>query len=192
MSGEALQMRLRLARLMREHQVSNSPASIPLSPPADGPMILDGYASTCDLDLERVKMRGWAFVWPLRCERVPLLWKHDLSDVAGTVDELSYDDSGQLKIRATVTHRVARRAGAFSVGARVISYEMRDTDGPNFYATIKSAELLEVSLTDAPANPMAVVWHRYPPSAASAFYPLIAGRVSRLIALAKLMQEART
>ena len=70
----ALQMRWRLRHLMKEHRIANDPVSIALAPPTDHPMILDGYASTTDLDLERVKMRGWAFPL-LPWVKVPLLYR---------------------------------------------------------------------------------------------------------------------
>lgn len=66
-------------------------------------MALEAYASTTDFDLDRVKMRGWAFGYPLlsRRELPPLYFKHDTSRPVGRIEELAYDDFGNLIIRAT-------------------------------------------------------------------------------------------
>jgi hypothetical protein len=77
MSGAAFQMRWRLQRLMREHNVECDPVSIPLAPQTDHAMILDGYASTSDLDLDRVQLRSFAFGYPLLKNLPPLYLKHD-------------------------------------------------------------------------------------------------------------------
>jgi hypothetical protein len=65
-----------------------------------------------------------------------------------------------LRISAEVTHELARRANAFSVGARVLEYEIRDADSANFHGLITQAEITEISLTDVPANPQAIVRNR--------------------------------
>lgn len=189
MSAKALEMRLRIKRLQREHQVEALPVHIPLAAPVDHPMILEGYVSTTALDLEHVKMRPWAFTWPRPCKDVPLLHKHNRNEVAGTVDELTYDDKGNLTIRATVTHPEARRCGAFSVAAKVVDYTMHDTDGPNFYAVIRRAELTEISLTDKPANPSALVRYRYRPWPHVQFYSQIGEKVGRLVQLVTIIKE---
>ena len=120
-----------------------------------------------------------------------LLFRHDETQSAGQVDSLEYDDHGRLKVRATVTHELARRCGAFSIGA-ILAYEIHDADRPSFHAVITSAEVCEVLITDRPANPHALVQRRYPASAAVTFYELMGQRVARLGKLVELMQaEAR-
>jgi len=86
---------------------------IPLADPTPHDMDVEGYASTTDLD--RVKMRGWAFGYPLLSwrELPPLYFKHDTSRPIGRTEELAYDDFGNLIIRAIVTHPTARRCGAY-------------------------------------------------------------------------------
>ena len=41
-----------------------------------------------------------------------------------------------------MTHELARRCGAFSIGAKILAYEIRDADRPSFHAlVITSAEV---------------------------------------------------
>jgi Caudovirus prohead serine protease len=135
------------------------PVAVPLAGPTDGPMVLSGFASTTDVDLTRMRFAPRAF--PLAGEPVPLLWKHNPHEIAGTVDSLSYDAHGNLKVVATVDHPLVRRAGAFSVGARVLDYEIRDAGTPDFHALVTRAEITEISCTDIPANLAAPVQCRY-------------------------------
>jgi hypothetical protein len=174
----ALAMRWQLRQLQHRHRLQPQPCIIALTAPTDRPMILNGYASTTDIDLDRCRFRGWAFTWLPWAKPPPLLFKH--KEPAGTVDALDYDQRGNLKIRATVTHPVARRCGAFSVGAKVIDYEIREADGPNFHAVITRAEVTEVSLTDVPSNPNALVLNRHPD-----LFSHLMQRVGRLSALLK-------
>jgi hypothetical protein len=188
----ALAMRLKLRRLMREHQVLSEPHVVPLAEPSDGPLVLEGVAAaTGCIDLDRCALRPFAFGFPLWFRRdllPPLLYRHDPEQVAGRIENLSYDDHGALLIRATVTHAIAKRCGAFSIGAKVLAYELRDADSDRFYAIISSAELMEVSLTSTPAQPEALVKHRYRVSPAAEFYSLAGERVARLIEVARLLR----
>jgi hypothetical protein len=166
MSGEALAMRVQLARLQQRFNIAPAPVLIPLRQDTiDGPVILEGLASTGDVDLTRMKFRGYAFInhctYLSGYPKPPLLWKHDAAQVAGEIQTLRYDDRGNLRISASVTHEQAKRAGAFSVGAKVLAYELKDADSPDFYALVTSAEIAEISCTDLPANPHALVQHRY-------------------------------
>ena len=63
---------------MREY-LSADPSNIPLVAPVDYPMVFEGFASTNDLDLDRVKMRPYAFGYPLlfRHGYPPLYLKHE-------------------------------------------------------------------------------------------------------------------
>ena len=75
------------------------------------------------------------------------------------MQSLEYDSRGGLLIRARVDQITARRMNAFSVAVTVLDYSMHDEDTPAFYAQINHAHLDEVSLTDIPANPRALVTH---------------------------------
>lgn len=85
--------------------------------------------------------------------------RHDESQPAGIITNLGYDKSGHLRICAH-TDVMARRCNAFSVGARILEYSIVDADNANFHALISSAEICEISLTDRPANPQALVRSR--------------------------------
>ena len=190
-NARALEMRLAIKRLMVKHRVVPEPAPIPLTMPTQYPMLMEGYASTVDLDLDRTKLRRYAFGYPLprHCKDVPLYYKHDPAQVAGTIQDLEYDAEGNLLIRAEVDHPLARRAGAFSIAACVLDYEMRDTDGPDFFAIINSAELTEISLTDTPSNPNALVMDRHRASPAVQCLRLMTERVTKLQKLTEFIKE---
>lgn len=166
MSGEAFQMRVQLAKLASRHKIAPRPTIIPLTAPVDHALTMDGLASTTDIDLERTKFRAYAFCNPCLLfkgrELPPLLYKHDESQPAGKIESLTYDAEGNLKIRAHVTHELAKRCGAFSIRAYIGGYELRNADSANFHALVTNAEIAEISLTDTPANPHAVVRRRYP------------------------------
>ena len=153
-------------------------------------MILSGLASTADVDLVRMKFRRYAFSNPCALHDgqpfPPLYWKHDESRIVGEILELKHDRDGNLRIRARVDDPLARRAGAsFSVGARVEKYSIINEDSPDFFALIERAEVMEVSLTDVPANPQARVLNRYRPSAASEVYVLIGEKVKLMTSVLK-------
>ena len=192
-TGKALEMKLALHRLHRKHGIAPDIFMVPLTAPTAHPTVLTGYASTTDIDLTRMKFRAYAFGYPLLFKHglPPLHLKHDESKTVGTIDALSYDDRGQLLIRATVTHEQARRAGAFSVGARVLDYELRDIDTPDFHALVTSAEVCEVSLTDCPANMNARVTARHCVSPVVQSHSLMIEKVKRLIQMTALMKEVR-
>ena len=75
----ALAMRLKLKQLGVQHRVASQVTKLPLFDPVDHPMVLCGYASTDDLDLDRTKMRPYCLGYPLpkSSRSVPLLYKHD-------------------------------------------------------------------------------------------------------------------
>lgn len=164
-SAAALEMNIRIGRLMQKHGIAPTQITIPLAEPTEYPMVLEGLAATTDIDAQRMKLRAYAFGFPLRRKSrdVPLLYRHDPEQVAGRIDEIDYDARGNLRIRALVTHPLAKRCGAFSIGARILDYELRDETGPDFHALVTNAELCEVSMTPAPANPYARVTRRTPP-----------------------------
>ena len=158
MTGEAFAMRIRLARLAARHGVAAQPVSIPLAPPSDRPVIVEGVAaSATTVDLSRMLFREFAFPLPVFSweKRPPLLYRH--GEPAGEIEALEYDRDGSLRVRARVDHVEARRCNAFSVCATVHDYELRNEDSADYYALIKQAEIVEISLTDQPACPAALV-----------------------------------
>jgi phage head maturation protease len=185
-------MSLKLQVLMQRHRVHNQPCKIPLVDPVEHDMMIEGYCSTCDIDLVRCKFRPYAFGYPLRREyrNVPLLYKHDPNQVAGTICDLEYEDgTGSLCVWCTVTHPMAKRCGAFSIAATVNEYEIVNGDTPDFAAIISSATLSEISLTDTPSNPHALVMDRYRVSAAVQVLDLLTEKMKRLQQIAALIQK---
>ena len=153
-TGNAMRMKLELAALMQKHGYAVEPHFIKSTAPVDYPLDVSGLASTTDIDLGRQKFRGWAFdnlCLALKGYPLPkLLYKHDDDQIAGRITSLGYDDKGRLRISAEVTHPLAKLCSAFSVGAKLNTYEIKDADNTNFHALITSAEITEISLTDCP------------------------------------------
>jgi hypothetical protein len=188
MHGLAARMKLELAELARRHRVPDPiPVTIPPSPPPMGDVILEGLATSREVPLDRVKMRPWFCpLWPNGQDNPPvkLLYQHDTTQPAGKIERLEWDARGQLRIRARVSHSYAKTAGAFSVSAKVLAYELRDVDTPNFYALVTSAEIPdEISLTHTPCDPHALVLHRSAPSALDENYAKTLASVNRLKAM---------
>jgi len=127
MEATALQMRVDIAKLMRARGVTLEPQRIALAAPVSHTVELTGLAATTDTDLGHQKFRGWSG-YPK-----PLLYcKHDETTPVGTIKRLGYDERGNLTIVAETDHPLASRGGRFSVGARVIEYEIIDTAAPIF------------------------------------------------------------
>ena len=187
MSGKALEMNLRLKHLMRKYGTSIEPHILPLNDPMSGDVMVEGFASTTDVDLDRVSFRAYAF--PLAGTLPPLLYRHGA--VAGEIRELGYDAKGNLRITARVTHEYAKRCPAFSICARITGYEMREADTVNFHA-VATGEIVEISLTDAPANPKALVTQRYPAPAVVGFYDLMLRKTRLLAGMTALLKEIST
>jgi hypothetical protein len=167
----ALELRFQLRQLQRKHQLVPVPHTVPPTALVPHAMILEGVAATIDLDLDRMQLVPFAF-GPALPRAVPLLLKHDPTIVAGTVQELTYDSRGNLRVRARVEHPDARRLGAFSVGLRIVECELRNADSEHFHGVLKRVELTEISLTDNPSNPKALVEQRIPASI-SDYYALM-------------------
>lgn len=135
----ALAMQIELKRLALRHDAAEpKPCFVPLAAPVDYVIEITGLASTTDIDLSRQRFRAYAFNNPcLLLSGYPLpklLYKHDESQIAGTIQSLGYDDRGNLRICAEVTHDLAKRCNAFSIGARILEYSLVDTDTENFHA----------------------------------------------------------
>jgi hypothetical protein len=87
------------------------PSLAALAEEVDYPLIVEGLASTFDLDMARCQVAPYALSWP--SDPLPLLlYRHDPKQVAGRIEDLSFDDRGRLRIKARVEHHEARRAPA--------------------------------------------------------------------------------
>jgi hypothetical protein len=191
MAGEAMQMRFRLAWLASQHGVAPPAREVmSLSSPSDHPLYVEGIAVAADvIDSDRMAFRKYCFPLLSWAKPPPLLYRHDPKQIAGEIDTIDYDARGNLRVRALVHHELARRCPAFSIGARVDRYEIRNAERPDFFAFIEQGELLEVSLTDRPANPRALVTNRYRPSPALKTYDLGIAAVSKCQEIIRLMQQ---
>lgn len=185
-AGQALRMRYQLQLLRQRHRIAPPDTSlVPYAPATDGPMVLHGFAATADVDHDRQRLPPFCLSW-LPSQLPPLLFKHDASVIAGKIDHLEYTRDGNLAISATVDHHIARRCNHFSVGITVNAFEMVDADSPDFHAAILQARLDEVSLTDKPANPRAIVTGRH-----RALYSF-GHFAARLAAITNRLKEATT
>src|SRR5262249_25613923 len=71
-------------------------------------------------------------------------------------------DSIGLHVQITTNHPLAKNAAALSIGATIDDYEIRDADSDSVHAFVSRGWLQEISLTDRPANPLALVTQRQP------------------------------
>jgi hypothetical protein len=184
----ALAMQLELKRLALKHGATSEPCILPLTEPASPhDLIIEGFAATCDVDRSRMKFRPWAFTvipWePLP----PLLFRHGRP--AGKLLEMRHDDRGRLFVRALVTDPEAKRCGGLSVAATVQTWELRDVDSANFHALITSATVDEISSTDRPCNPEALILHRYRQSPVVEYYDHMKDFVTGLQKLVELLKD---
>ena len=161
-SGLALAVQLR--RLMAAHAIGPNPEPWPLA--LLGSLEPQG-AGLCGDGRHR---RRPAPV-PARCfgkidrSKIRLLLKHDPKVIAGTVDDIELDALGRLVVVCTVTHPLAMRMPAFSIGASVENFTIRNPDSAGVYGEVEEAVLDEISLTERPGNRNALVLERYIPSA---------------------------
>ena len=167
----ALGMRLALSRLRKSHGIATpEPVTIPFTPPTERAQVLTGHATTTTVDLQRQRFRGWCFGALNRQPYPPLYFKHQSErGEVGAITNLEYDFDGALVVVVVATDPIARRANAFSVGATVKRFEIMDPASPDYHAIITEAWIEEISLTDNPANPAAIVTHRRDVSAEAEF-----------------------
>ena len=161
-TGSGFVLRAKLAKLAAHHGVEPTPAvHIPLAPPSAEDVIVEGYASTPDLDLTKMIFRRGALCWEGDPRDIPLLISHDRDRVAGEILDLRQKPDG-LWIKARITDPEARRLGAFSIGGVVSAHTLHNETRPDFYGEVSAASLTEISMVSAPANPKAIVTRRYP------------------------------
>ena len=185
MSGLVMQAALE-QRFIR-YGIQPQVRAVPLSPPTDHVMVLGGLAPTGDIDHERVRFLPFAF-GPLPLpSHLPLLYDHDPDQEAGCLDSLQYTATGNLEVVATVTHKMARRCGAWSVGARIHDFIIHD--GAGFYAEVRKATLTDISLVVAPGNPAALVTSRRPLAPTAEFYGLMERKIECIIKTTALIQK---
>ncbi|WP_439407937.1 hypothetical protein ACNJX9_04405 [Bradyrhizobium sp. DASA03076] len=170
MTGEAIRMRLELKRLARKYRIAPAQCSptAPL-PPVDGDWVFEGFAAPTVIDHERTKFAPHCWL-PFKSD-IPLLYRHGRP--AGEVLKVRATDEG-LHVRALVRDNESKRCTHFSVAATIHGYQLRDIDdGERFHALVTCATLDEITLTNAPANPAAMVLHRCRQSAAVEFYDIV-------------------
>ena len=161
--GKGLAMQLQLHRLAVRHRIRTSlhdACLVPSSPAVEHPMILEGFASTCTLDLQRMRFRNvrvLAFRFRRTVNSVPLLLKHNADVVAGSKSSRWNTTTVALRIRCRVTMK--RRVDAtHSRSPRPFwtTKSSRHRRPRRFYAVINSAQLDEISVTDCP--PIRMLW----------------------------------
>jgi hypothetical protein len=187
-TGLAGKLKLELATLAQRHGVAPpAPIILPPAPASMDDVAVEGFAATRNMPLDRIMLRGWCFPilpWEMDKPKVRLLYKHKDDEVAGTIQRLAYDDHGQLKIKANITHPFAKLCGGFSVSAKILAYEMRETDDPKrFHAFVTNAELDEISLTNEPADPTALITRRGCPSSVVKNFDIIQKQLANVQAL---------
>ena len=161
-AGLAMQRDVRA--LMDKHGLEPRPAAeVPIAGVHAVPLILEGHASTTDIRVDRLRFGPGALRLPERVADVPLLLNHDMKDVVGSCEDLSFDVFGALQVRAWVDRAWAARHNAFSLGVRVTGYELVDADKRSFYADAR-ADVVEVSLVERPMNRYALVKTRRAPT----------------------------
>lgn len=186
MSGLALQMKYRLGELAKAHRVTlptayTTESLLPICD--DDRVILSGYASTFDVDAERMRFAPNALRW-FSWAMPPLLLRHRPGAI-GTVDRLEFSSCG-LRCSVSTDHELGKLMPAFSIGATIQAYVLRDADTPQFYADVLVATLDEVSLTDRPCLASALVNQRMP---ALPYLPSHAALVEKLARVRQMVQQ---
>jgi hypothetical protein len=185
--GLALKLRLELDALARKHAIRPPlPPYEPLLPECDDrAVLLSGLASTFDIDSERLKFLPGSLKWSQLPE---LRWRHQ-PGVIGTVETLKETIRG-LTITVMTDHHLGKVGPAFSIAATIHSYELRNTDNPDgFHAAITKAHIDEISLTPMPANAHALVFERWPMTAAAENWRLLGRQCELMQTLLSVMRE---
>ena len=71
----------------------------------------------------------------------------------------------------------------------ILEYEIRDADSPDFHALISNAEIVEISLTDRPANSRALVLSRTPTAPTAPFIQAMGQQTNLAIRAVGLIQR---
>jgi hypothetical protein len=192
-SGQGLAVCVMLNRLKRHHGTPPAQARpLPLAPPTSGPVILRGLASTAGIDLGRHRFLPGSLSWDASGP-IPVCLRNDKSRVVGEVKDLDYRSNGDLHVTARVDDAEAARLGGFSVCAHINEFEVRNPDdAEGYHVAVTAAELVEVTVTERPCNPEAVVQSREPDHHAEAL-ACIARMQARIATLREILarQAAR-
>ena len=161
-TGSGFVLRAKLAKLAAHHGVEPTPAvHIPLAPPSAEDVIVEGYASTPDLDLTKMIFRRGALCWEGDPRDIPLLISHDRDRVAGEILDLR-QKPGRPRHQGA-HHRPRSPPARRLLDRRVVSaHTLHNETRPDFYGEVSAASLTEISMVSAPANPKAIVTRRYP------------------------------
>ena len=147
MSGNAIKLERAIAGLQRQYGLTPPPfVPVPLREAADHDIMLAGYASPATVDREF--MRFSPNCWQPFKPDIPVLFRHNSTQPAGTLEQIKIDDNG-LFVRCLVRHEQAKRCPYFSICATI--HDWRLVTGARPHAEITSATLDEVSLI--PASP---------------------------------------
>lgn len=135
-------------------------------------MLVEGFASTPDIDLVRDRVPPSAFTQSIAQrgirgpKGVKLLWQHDRQKPLGPIEVLEVRNNG-LWIQAEIDEAISwgKDAAAvlsaigemsFSIGYRVLDADVgRDAQGE--YIILRKLDLQEVSVVTFPCNPEAVM-----------------------------------
>jgi hypothetical protein len=186
--GLALALRRDLAELAGRHNVAPSSGQLVQSLPEcdERACILSGYATVPTIDLEHMCFArhslGW-YPWALP----KLLWRHREEEV-GRVLSLEWDGTG-LRANVETSHLEAMNAPGFSVCVTIEKYELKNTNSPDYFAEITRGWLENISLTDRPAHPMALIHQRAPACAQVAFLDLATAGFKTMIKIAQTLQQ---
>ena len=154
------EVKAKLIELRRRHHVAPiTRAPIALLQPTSKPQIIQGWATTQDVDSERtVFMRG-SLSWPDDLGKLPLLLKHDSRKVCGKILDL-HDVDGRWFLRARVDDPLACRMGGLSICATILEATLHDEGSVCFHFTVERAVIDEISIVNLPSNPQAIITHR--------------------------------
>jgi phage head maturation protease len=154
----------------------------------EGPVVIEGIASSPDVDAQRMSFAPNALTWSSPAH-VPLLLRHDAGKVVGQTLDLHYDDSGRLHIKALVEH--STDMPALSIAASVVEAETISADSPSgWHFIIRKAVLDEISVTDKPSCSTALILSRRDVGAADITHDTVLASVARCRAALEQLRAA--
>lgn len=137
--------------------------------------IIEGYASTYDLDLGKDMIQKGAFVKTIQQRffdqrayngksKIKILWQHDTEDLIGSLLDLREDEKGlycriqifrdPVFVSAQKAYRLAKygEIDSFSIGYKPITWEDTILDDGTEVRLIKELKLFEISVVTFPMN----------------------------------------
>jgi hypothetical protein len=173
-----MQLELRHAQRIAGVQIPSPAPPLPLRPPCEGDLIIEGYCAPAS-GPDQTNQMFIPMCWTRPFGEIPLLAHHDPAASVGQVLELSDRPDG-LWVRARVTEASAKRLPALSLAAEIHDYRIRDA-----CAEITSATITEVTLTDRPAH-LGAIWNL--PSPEVRYFDLMGERVRCLLKLSEALR----